>query len=221
MHTRNATWRWKSALVLGLAGALGGAINAWLCYADIPVEISEGYFPWTVVPAGALHGGTLAIVPGLSALATTTWRPVFRVLVAPPVGWVAGYVSWIPLMRSISGDSWGKILSGPFRETTVIGAALAPFLDFGFVSAIYLLCLSFVGLRRSRAVHVIYAVCAGIAGSLWFWAIVERWYVALIHGSVWGSLTGLGMHTATGSTILGKPDVAQLPAEADGSPGSA
>ena len=50
--------------LVGLCGAVGGMVNALLCYAGRPVPVQEPSvkFHWHIIPAGLAHGGFLAIV---------------------------------------------------------------------------------------------------------------------------------------------------------------
>lgn len=190
------TGKWKKVLFVALLGALGGAINAWL-WLPHNQQNPIMHFPWTMVPAGALHGAILALIPGLAALAIPTRQPVSRFLLAPPLGWVAGYLSWIPLDWCASDTPWSDVLLWPFRTSPALATAYAPFLLFGLVSVIYFLCLSFGGLQKGRVLHMACGACAGVGGSLWFWMDWGHEYNALIHGTIWGVLVGWGMHTVT------------------------
>ncbi|HET9372727.1 MAG TPA: hypothetical protein VFO19_20830 [Vicinamibacterales bacterium] len=120
------------------AGALGGGINAWLCYAGIPVVVSDTYVKvaWHLVPAGAVHGAVLA----LAALLATRWArrrgwPA-RVGAAVAAGWIAGYVSWEVLLLSLNENFTG--IAWPFDDD-VSGILLGPFNSFGLVVTTYCL----------------------------------------------------------------------------------
>jgi hypothetical protein len=188
----SATWRrW---IVAGCAGAVGGAINAWLVFKGIPAPMKgEPDLKWSVVPAGGLHGAVLAIIPLAAALAVMKRRALIRVLIALPVGWIAGYLSWIPIHHWGGQESWQHSLFWLARLESGATAAWAPFLYFGFVSAV--LYLSIVcglfdeGIARSLAC----AIAAGVLGSLWFWIDSEPWYFSPIHGLIWGVLVGVGI----------------------------
>src|SRR5260370_30173509 len=88
-------------LGIALLGAVGGAINASLCYAEFPVAAGGEHFKWHVIPAGAAHG---AILAGLT-VACASWllgKAVWaRLLAAPFIGWVTAYLSSIPLNRAV------------------------------------------------------------------------------------------------------------------------
>jgi hypothetical protein len=185
-------------LRVGLCGALGGATNAWLCYAQIPVALEQD-FRWHVVPAGAIHGGLLALSAfGLGMLLLKQTLGV-RLVAAPLIAWTAGFVSWMPLNASIFNDPWSKTLAWPFYEgTTVVG----PFMYFGLVTLVYYLCLVlFCARRRSLGVHVLLASASGVLGSLWWWSAWNYWYLSLLHGAVWGACVGAGAWWALRSDL--------------------
>lgn len=191
-------------LWVGLFGALGGATNAYLCYARLPVPV-EGNpaFAWHVIPAGAVHGGALAL--GAFALAALlSQQPLrLRLAAAPLVGWMAGFVSWIPLNRSAFDEPWSKSATWPFHEGWS-GAILGPFMYFGLVTLLYYLCLVlFCGRARSLGAHVLYGGTAAFLGSLWWWSSMEPWYFSFLHGGIWGAFVGTGVWTAQrrGATI--------------------
>lgn len=177
-------------LRVGLCGSLGGATNAWLCYAQLPVSVGHD-FRWHVVPAGAIHGGLLALGAfGLGMLLLNQTLGV-RLLAAPLFAWFTGFASWIPLNRSVFNESWPKSLAWPFQETWST-AALGPFMYFGLVALLYYLCVVLLyGRRHSLGVHVLLASTAGALGSLWWWIAWERWYLSVLHGSVWGAWVGV------------------------------
>ncbi|SRR5713101_125660 len=182
--------RVSSFFSIALLGGLAGAINAWLCYAGIPVSTNS--FKWHVIPAGALHGAVLAVAAaGFASLliGKALW---VRLLAAPLVGWVTGYLSWIPLNRSVFDESWLTSVSWQFHEEWT-QAVFGTLLTFGLVALIYYLCLSLGGIfRRNLGSHLLYACAAGILGSLWWWIAWKPWYFSLIHGTVWGILVGYG-----------------------------
>jgi hypothetical protein len=198
--------RISGLFTIALFGALGGTINAWLCYAGIPVSTAS--FKWHVIPAGAFHGAVLAaLTVGVAALliGKALW---VRLLAAPLVGWVTAYLSWIPLNRSAFDEPWLKSVSWPFHEewtATVFGT----FVTFGLVALIYYLCLSLGGLfRRGLGSHLLYACAAGILGSLWWWIGWKPWYFSLIHGTIWGMLVGYGTWRAVKAVAPESKDVA-------------
>src|SRR5260370_7243034 len=91
--------RTSGLLGIALLGAVGGAINASLCYAEFPVAAGGEHFKWHVIPAGAMHGPMLAALTVAWAscpLAKAVWAP----LLAPPfTASPIAYPSPIPLTR--------------------------------------------------------------------------------------------------------------------------
>jgi hypothetical protein len=120
------------------------------------------------------------------------WRPIYRLLLVIPIGWVAGYLSWIPLDRWALDEPWGRSLLWPFQEEPWFGVTWTPFAYFGMVAALFFLCLCIWGRKPSRVTQVACASGAGVFGSLWFWFEFQPWYFAAIHGTLWGLLVGWG-----------------------------
>lgn len=186
----------RRLLAVGLLGAVGGAVNGWLCWAKIPVAVSDTNlvidFRWLVIPGGAIHGAALAALSvGAAAALARRWLPL-RLAAAPVVGWVVGYLSWIPLARWAAGATWAESLlwtSGRGLEQVWV-----PFAHFGLVAGLLYLFLA-AGVRRP-ALAFGAAVAAGVLGSLWWWIVWERWTFALLHGVVWGALVGAGLAVA-------------------------
>lgn len=87
----------------GLAGAIGGAINGAMCYLrwPVPVEDTHVTFSWYVVPGGCVHGWALALIAVAGAARGRDLGQPLRWASSILVGWVAGYVSWIPLEISL------------------------------------------------------------------------------------------------------------------------
>lgn len=180
-------------------GALGGAVNAWLCYARLPVAVYDNpHFEWHVIPAGAFHGALLAASAYAlgHALAARSLR--VRLAAALPFAWVAGFVAWIPLNRSTFDRPWSESLVWPFHEQWGY-LLLGPLQYFGFVALLYYLAVA-SGLARGRNLvpHVASACAAGILGSLWWWIVIGSWYFAILHGAIWGMLVGVGAWSAEG-----------------------
>jgi hypothetical protein len=176
-------------LRVGLAGALGGATNAWLCHAQIPVFVGV-HFKWYVVPAGAIHGAVLAFGAFGVALFLLKQTPLVRIAAAPVVAWTTGYLAWIPLNSPAFNEPWLKSLRWPFQETWMT-AVFAPFLNFGLVALLYYLFVSFLLARTSSfGRHLLCATAAGVLGSLWWWIYWDYWYLSLLHGVVWGACVG-------------------------------
>lgn len=187
-------------LRLGLLGAIGGGANAWLCYAQIPVavgtssaDISNGAaFKWHVVPAGAFHGAALALIPALAVFLLRGRTLAANLVAAPLVGWLSGYLSWIPLGRSAFDWSWGKAVTYSFHESAV-QALWIPLPYFGLVGLLYFLALQ-VTFRKhpGRSLVVALVVASGVLGSLWWWIAWKPWYFAVLHGTIWGVAVGWG-----------------------------
>ena len=182
---------------VGLGGALGGAVNAWLCYARLPVPV-EGNpeFAWHVIPAVAFHGAVLAMV-AFAAGMLLSGRPLRkRLAIALPLAWVAGFVAWIPLDRSTFQQPWMESVMWPFDSGAK--ALIAPFQFLGLVALLYYLAVALY-LARTRGVgrHIACAGAAGFLGSLWWWIVVGPWYLSAIHGAIWGTLVGVGAGTAS------------------------
>jgi hypothetical protein len=182
-------------------GAAGGAVNAWLCVSRIPEPVHDSpTFEWVTVPAGAVHGAILGLVPVLGVFMTSEWRLIYRFLLALPVGWLAGYLSWIPLDRWALDEPWRRSLLWPFEGKPGFDVAWTPFAYFGVVSALLFLSLCVCGSRRSGVIQAACGSGAGVLGSLWFWSEFQPWYFAAIHGTVWGLLVGWGVFLANQSS---------------------
>jgi hypothetical protein len=185
--------RMGGELKVGLCGAGGGAINAWLCYTGLPVAIEEAPdFRWHVIPAGAIHGGLLAAVAFGVGQALWARSVRTRMAAALPLAWMAGYVSWIPLNWSAFDRPWAESLNWPF-ESRWSELPLGLLQQFGFVALFY---YAAVAMRlvdeRRLSLHVAGASAAGILGSLWWWTAMEVWYFSLLHGAIWGTCVGVG-----------------------------
>ncbi len=189
----------RAEVRVGLCGALGGATNAWLCFARIPAAVKDDpHFAWHVVPAGALHGGFLAGIAFSLGIALSTRSLRARLIAALPLAWVAGFVSWIPLNRSAFDEPWLKSLTWPLHDGW--GASmLGPLQYFGFVALFYYAAVTFYLVRaRSLILHMAFASVAGILGSLWWWSAMEPWYFSVLHGAIWGTFVGIGAWTGLG-----------------------
>jgi len=179
---------------IGLMGGLGGAVNAWLCYAKIPVSPGYTEFAWHMIPAGAVHGGVLAVVAVGAALLVWDQKPAVQWGALPVVGWLAGWWSWAPLQQSIFGKGVIGSLFWPFHSS-LREMWLGLLQYFGLVSLLY-----YGGLvlgRQLRAAdlrtHQVIAGASGVLGSLWFWIDAKPWYLCFLHGAIWGSLVGFGV----------------------------
>jgi hypothetical protein len=181
----------RAQVRVALCGALGGGINAWLCYARLPVTGGLPAFKWHVIPAGAIHGGVLAVTPFAAGLLLRLQGLRTRLAAALPVAWLAGFVAWIPLNRSAFDDPWPKSLRWALSEGWG-SALLGPLQFFGLVALLYYLVVALSLARETRALHVVAATVAGVVGSLWFWITIGPWYFSLLHGAIWGMSVGVG-----------------------------
>ncbi len=177
-----------------LFGAVGGAINAYLCYAKIPISLESKYlsFSWLIVPAGATHGAILALASLFCAYYSHSRSQLFRWLGIPVAGFLSGWLSWIPINLSFSAEKWPWVILNPF-DINSIQNIFAPYKVFGLVGLIYYFLLVIFGVLYERRlwVHISCSILSGILGSLWFW-IEEAWYLSILHGTIWGILVGLG-----------------------------
>jgi len=187
-----------------LAGGLGGAANATLCYLKLPVPVQESTqaatFQWHIVPAGFAHGAVLALI-AIMALGVMGRRNRFLAFSATPfVAWFAGYASWIPIGLSISDESLLHALAWPVRDGNAVSALVGPAQSFGGVAGLLYLLFLVAGRTAERPpVAAILATLAGALGSLWWWIEWETWYFSLLHGGIWGSLVGLAMGSDPGA----------------------
>ncbi len=191
--------------LVGALGGIGGAINAWLCYAKLPgLSVQEMDFLWAIVPAGALHGGLLAVISVGVAQWLRERRMRLRWAALPLMGWVCGWIPYAPIafyvhlyfVPDFGGGGWlDKLLKAlwPFRLD--LESLWMPWHSFGLVGAIYYLLLSLCrGLASRRLMtHLLIASLSGIAGSLWWWILFKPWYLSVLHGAIWGSLVGFGV----------------------------
>ena len=190
---------------LMLTAAVGGAANAWLCYARLPVPVNDDpTFAWHVVPAGAVHGAILATVAHRVGVALRPRSLHMRAAVAMPLGWVAGVLSWIPLNVSVFGASWRDSVTWPLEDGWQ-GALLTPFQYFGLVALLYYTGVS-LGLTRARRLitQITVGSIAGMLGSLWWWVGAKPWYFAIVHGAIWGTLVGIGIWTSQRRATMDK-----------------
>ena len=185
----------RTIRTIGLWGGLGGGINALLCYAKLPVDIGER-FQWHIIPAGVAHGALLAV---LAAGWAAVWmrRPTaVRAAGAALVGWLAGWLSYVCLdlsvteLRGVNTHAlWWSF------QSDRLAWVWTPFLRFGLVSALAYVGWNLLGLwnRTERAPHLMVGMLSGAFGSLWWWASWNLWYLAFLHGAIWGSLVGYGV----------------------------
>ena len=190
------------AFKVALGGALGGATNAALCYARLPVAVSDNpKFAWHVVPAGAVHGGLLALAAFSLGMTLSRRSLHARLAAALPLAWITGFVSWIPLNRSAFDQPWAKSMSWALHEGW--GAALlGPLQHFGFVALLYYLAVAlYLARERGLTAHVTLAAGAGIFGSLWWWILIGPWYFSPLHGAIWGTFVGVGAWRSRGPSF--------------------
>jgi hypothetical protein len=194
---------------IALLGALGGALNASLCYFGWPVPAAGdvAFSPW-IIAAGAAHGALLAtgIVSG-EALLRARALPA-RLALIPLGGWIIGWLSFIPIHLEIffqpvtgipflvsdapvglTGQELFKAL-WPFE--VAVETLWIPFMNFGAVAVAYWVLRLFApraGAPRWRA--PLLWMGAGALGSLWWWTSYEPWWFSLLHGAIWGGCVGI------------------------------
>ena len=183
----------RGLLWVGLAGAVGGMLNAALCYVGWPQPIQYADFEWHIVPAGFIHGGLLATVPLAIGTVTRGLRASVRWGLALPVAWVTGYVSWIPLQLSLSSDPPLQAFVWPLAQSSGGEALWVPIAYFGVVALLLYLWMPRFDAPTAILRNVLTISVSGGLGSLWFWVLYKHWYFSAIHGAVWGSLVG-GAH---------------------------
>lgn len=199
---------------LGLFGGLGGALNAWLCYAKLPVPIPGGelfggpslQFHWSIIPGGALHGALLAAIPvGYAAVSSRMPRWVQWALV-PVAGWLSGWLAWAAILwvGGFQDEGWRMLNPGAVARLITWPVAAAghktdavwiPYLYFGLVGTVFstLLLLARRAASRDAVIPILIGIASGVLGSLWWWIAWGRWYFSLLHGTIWGALVGYGL----------------------------
>lgn len=183
--------RLRSLGLIGLLGGLGGAINAWMCYANLPPWGAGLRFEWHVIPAGWAHGALLAVLSiGPATLLRARHLPI-RLLWIPIGGWLSGWISWIPLSFSTGYLSFDML--NPSWETW-----WWPYYAFGLVGVLYYFFLTICRQLDSKKLlrHVLMGTISGAMGTLWWWISAQPWYFSLIHGTIWGTLVGFGVWKA-------------------------
>ena len=177
-----------------LFGGLGGAINAWLCYAGMPERAME--FSWWIIPAGACHGALLAALTVYAgARCAGGGRVLTWVVGAALAGWIAGWLSFIPVQLYIGDEfTWSAIIKSiawPFPRHAE--ALYMPYCDFGLVTLLWIAFTARLGKYPGRSRLLLAGIGSGMLGSLWWWIAWEKWYFSLIHGAIWGALVGYGV----------------------------
>ena len=193
----------RKILLPALGGGIGGALNALLCYVKIP---DVGAFEWHIIPAGALHGALLALIPSMMAMLLLRQKLWIRLTGAPVAGYVAGWLSYIPLELSLSTEKKLSILWWVLSQSeSRFHIITDPFMIFGFVSLTYyfgLAALKFFK-KQSLSAQIILAMSSGILGSLSWWCSMSSfWYISFFHGTIWGILTGFGMWFAQEKNVV-------------------
>ncbi len=196
----------KSLGLIGLLGGIGGAINAWLCYVKFPVPAANSMsFRGVVIPAGAAHGALLALVCiGMGTTLSYSNR-LLRWMGPLLVGWVAGWLSYIPLqlfkITAIPFNTPGlsiydilKALTWPLQGLKV-ETVWMPYQFFGLVGVVYagVLVLSRSCMKQRLLAHLLMGSLSGSLGSLWWWMTWKPWDFSFLHGTIWGSLVGFGV----------------------------
>lgn len=218
----------RSLGLIGLLGSVGGAINGWLCYTTIQVPVQvlgagpetaaepmAPAFSWYIVPVGAAHGGLLASVSVSMAVWLFKRHRLLRIAGVPLTGWLAGWLSFIPVgfsaVMSLAGIQAALSASGVWEALVWPShwsgweSFWQPYLHFGFVGALYYLFLNLCRqLSQKRLpVHLLIGSLSGSLGSLLWWIEQEPWYFSLIQGTIWGSLVGFGVWRVRGHGASG------------------
>ena len=186
---------WKSLGLIGLLGGLGGAINVWLCYVKLPgVPPYFTGFKSHIMLAGMAHGALLALIPVTSAWLLRSKRWWVNMLAIPIVGWVSGWLSFIPFDAYFGRSFHLVTLVWPFFRPL-----WTPYAYFGLVGGLYYLLLNIERLLSGNAIlrHMFWGSFGGFLGSLGWWAFFKPWWFSLIHGTIWGSLVGFGVWKAS------------------------
>lgn len=195
--------------LIGLFGIIGGAASTWFWYAKLPIPGYGDHVGWSVVPAGAIHGGLLAVFS--VGVAATLWesRRLIRWLGLPLAGFLSSWFSVIPLQIYNTGPSLGEIawafvwpiqvLFGGLVFGMPLSGLVIPFVWFGFAGSFYYFLLNICRQLTSDrlVIHLLMGSLTGWVSSLcWFaWAEMEfsPWHVHVLHGAIWGSLVGFGV----------------------------
>ncbi len=193
--------------IVGLLGALGGAINAWLCYAKLPAPVGTSLvaFSWHVIPAGAVHGALLAMIPVAFAQGLRRRGWPLRWAAVPVIGWLCGWLPFIPINMSLDASSplragvpsLMQALFWPFRSEPA-EALVGLWQFFGAVGMLYYAGLNLFGVLAKPGVrpHLALAIASGVLGSFWWWKEMAPWYFSVLHGTIWGALVGYGVWKA-------------------------
>jgi len=196
----------RSLGLIGLLGGVGGAINAWLCYANLPVAFGDGKgpagFSWHIIPLGCAHGALLALTAVGLALLFSKGNLLVRCAGLPISGWLSGWFSLIPIHLYLAVKEFGvsprrlfAALIWPLNGSHEAAPPWMPFLYFGFVGLAYYFLLNICRQLPAKKllVHVVMGSASGSLGSLWWWSMWKPWYFSALHGTIWGSLVGFGV----------------------------
>src|SRR6266852_1044266 len=169
-----------------MAGGIAGLANATFCYLKWPVAVDTQFpFHWHIIPAGLIHGSALAALAVAAGRlgSKLTWSP--RWSLALPVGWIAGYASWIPLdLSAFDAPLSGAVLWPIAGSDPWFIKAYSPVTCFGAVATLLYLWVAHSPKPQGPGKAILAASTAGVLGSLWFWIAFERWYFSLLHGVV-------------------------------------
>ena len=184
-----------------LIGGLAGTLNALLCFVKFPASIpgAEDVLHWHILLAGFIHGAFLTVIALRAALFLMPKNLPVRLAGALGAGYIAGWISYLPLRISInSNQTLKEVVSAlwwPLSDGFSFDILWSPFMAFGAVTALYsLLHMRLVDRREATASgHLRAAVLSGILGSLWWWNSFERPYFCLLHGAIWGIFVGRGV----------------------------
>lgn len=205
------TTRFRLPILLPtLLGGIGGAINGLIHFLNQeppkPPSTSPDSFlpfldfdlrcPWTIIPVGLLHGALLAAI-AILAVNLTTGRRFARIAAPLFAGYIAGWISFIPVLAlALRAWSW-ELLIWPVDDLAHHRYQFSdsPFEYFGLVTLILSAVLLWTPhiLRRSLPFLLGAGAISGILGSFWFWTKFDPLVYSFIHGTVWGLLVGFGL----------------------------
>jgi len=173
--------RWGTApLLLAIAGAIGGALDAGLS------QLTMGSYGDEAVWCASIGGG---IGLGIGAALCIPGRPRWGLLASPLLG-ATGYMMSMSLMfflgKSRAFPTWGEMITDPFALNLAAPAA--------FILAV----AHRLYLRRWSAGKPpwqglpLYAALGALSG-LWFWIRFEHPWGGLLNGALYGLVQHAGM----------------------------
>jgi uncharacterized membrane protein YfcA len=177
-HALNRNIDWGLFLRLALAGALGGALGAYV------LSNVDGSAIRPFVAAYLLIMGLLILMRGLRSDGTEDARTVF----APPLGLVGGFLD------AVGGGGWG-----PLVTSTLIGSGRAPRLVIGSVSlAEFFVTMAIAGtffaeLGASHLEHVAALIAGGVLAAPLAGFVVKKAQPRLLLLAVGLLVTGLAL----------------------------